>query len=136
MKAIKGVSVNLYDAMSEILDEVKEDVHEEAAKAAKKAAETTRDHLKANSPTKSGKYKKGWTVKKLDDGDLGAATYVVYNKSMPGLTHLLENGHAVVNKYGEYGRTNGKPHIVDAAKIGAEEFVEEATRLIEEKLNG
>lgn len=134
MKVVDGVSVNLYDAMSEIFDEITEDVHEEAAKAAKKAAETARDYLKENSPTKSGKYKKGWAVKKLDD-NLKATTYVVYNKSLPGLTHLLENGHTVVNKYGEYGRTNGKPHIVDAAKIGAEEFVEEATRLIEEKLN-
>ena len=135
MKVVNGVNVSVYDAMSELLDGITEDVHDEAAKAAKKAAETTRDHLKNNSPTKRGKYKKGWTAKKMDD-DLMSTTYVVYNRSLPGLTHLLENGHAIVNKYGEYGRTNGKPHIVDAAKIGAEEFVEEATRLIEKKLNG
>lgn len=35
----------------------------------------------------------------------------VNNGKQPGLTHLLENGHMIVNKKGSYGRTSGIKHI-------------------------
>ena len=133
---ITGVSVSLYDQMSEILDEITVDVHDCAEKAAKKGATRARKHLKANSPTKSGEYKRGWSVTQTDKDALYGATFVVYNKKMPGLTHLLENGHVTRNKKGEYGRTPAHPHIVQAAEEGAKVFEEEAKKLIEQKLNG
>ena len=133
---IKGVSVSLYDQMKEILDDIPQDVHDCAEKAARKAATRARKHLKANSPTKTGEYASGWGYTKIKDDGLFASTIVVYNKKMPGLTHLLENGHVIRNKRGEYGRAPGHPHIVQAAEEGAVVFEEEAKKLIEQKLKG
>ena len=129
------MEVNLYDQMAEILDEIKEDVHDCAEKATEKAGKETAKILRSSSPTKSGAYKKGWTSMKTNEANVRyGATVVVYNKKMPGLTQLLERGHATVNKRGVWGRTPAYVHIKPAADQGADIFVEEATRLIESKL--
>lgn len=53
----------------------------------------------------TGKYRKGWTYK-VETRRL-YSTGVIYNKDVPGLPHLLENGHA---KRGG-GRVPGIAHI-------------------------
>lgn len=99
--ANQSVASQLY----EILDGVLEDVKETYDKQSKKVAKETVQELKNTSPKKTGSYAKGWTVKS-SNGEL-----VVYNKTDWQLTHLLEDGHEVVNKKGRYGRTNGIKHI-------------------------
>lgn len=47
-------------------------------------------------------YKKGWRAKRSPSGG-----WVVYNATNPGLTHLLERGHALASG----GRTRAFPHI-------------------------
>jgi hypothetical protein len=47
---------------------------------------------------------------------------VVYNRTMPGLTHLLENGHVIRNKKGDYGRTSGKKHIKPVEEWAVDEL--------------
>lgn len=63
--------------------------------------------LKSTSPKRSGDYAKNWSVKKEN----GYA--VVYNKAPTyRLTHLLENGHDVVDRNGEkVGHAPAHPHI-------------------------
>lgn len=53
----------------------------------------------------TGKYASGWTSK-VEESRTGAKA-TLYNSKVPGLPHLLENGHA---KRGG-GRVSGKVHI-------------------------
>ena len=71
--------------------------------------EETKKMVQSASPTDSGGYKKGWTAKKIKDS-ASKTEVVVYNRSKPGLTHLLEKGHA---KRGG-GRVEAKVHIAPA----------------------
>lgn len=95
--------------------------------AAKEAAEKTMRELKAASPKrkrgKSAGYSRGWKVKRKEES--GLKSFIVYNNKLPGLTHLLEYGHA---KVGGGGRTKANPHIKDAADSGEQFFVQEVKR--------
>lgn len=82
-------------------DEVQKAIDTEIPKVAKKGAK----ELQAASPKKTGKYAKGWAVQ-TEKGRLNT-TATIYNKSKPGLAHLLENGHA--KRSG--GRVPAKVHI-------------------------
>lgn len=62
--------------------------------------------MRDRSPVKTGEYAKGWRAKRLEK-----RVVAVYNAKQPGLTHLLENGHMIVNEKGSYGRTSGIKHI-------------------------
>ena len=97
--------------MQEILDEIAEDCKDGSRDGCKQTAKETAQTLRNTSRKKTGDYTSGWTSKQLDEN-----TYVTYNKKMPGLTHLLENGHRIVNKKGEFGRVNGDHKIAEAAK--------------------
>ena len=113
--------------MQAILDQVQEAASDAVDAGAKRAATFTSKQLRGNSPTKSGEYKSGWATRKT-----GLKTYTVYNRKMPGLTHLLEKGHVIRNKKGNFGRVPGKPHIKPAEQLGIEEFekatIEEANK--------
>ena len=85
-------------------------------KVSRKLAKT----LRSTSPRKTGEYASGWTVKKQDED-----TYIVHNRTKPGLTHLLENGHVSRNQYGTYGRVPAYKHIEPAANAAQEELIVE-----------
>ena len=63
------------------------------------------NELKQHSPKNRGKYARGWTSTATKETNL-ALTKTIHNRT-PGLTHLLENGHA---KRGG-GRVEGIRHI-------------------------
>ena len=91
---IDGYSKELARATTNAMDDV-----------AKESVKT----LKQTSPKRKGKYARGWTIKR-QRGSNGVPTITVHNKVYQ-LTHLLENGHRIVNKKGEWGRVNGIKHI-------------------------
>ena len=82
--------------------------------------------LKATSPKgngpKSGQYAKGWGVKK------NKGSVIIYNKTNPGLTHLLENGHDIVRDGKKVGSAAAQPHIKAVEEMVKEEMVEEVTK--------
>lgn len=86
--------------------DVVEDVKDEAKTVAKEAV----IELKQTSPEGDGRskghYKDGWASKTVTE-NATSISVAVYNKKKPGLTHLLEKGHA---KRGG-GRVEGIPHI-------------------------
>ena len=108
--------------MKELLDEVDENLQRSVEKNAKDCSKGSSAKLKNTSPRKSGKYASGWTVKKL-----GEADYVVYNKE-GWKTHILENGHVIKNKKGEYGRWNGIKHIAPVEEEFVNKFVMDCMR--------
>lgn len=96
-------------------------VGENIEKIAEKVAKEGALRLKANSPIKSGSYRKGWRAKKV------GKSWVVHNATSYQLTHLLEKGHVKVGG----GRVPAKVHIAPVEKDMIDEFVkgvEEAIR--------
>ena len=103
----------LEQALQENVDALKERVTE--------ACKVAKSDLRQNSPKKTGEYAKGWTYTVKETAP-GSFTGVVYQKNKPGLTHLLEKGHAKRNG----GRVAGIPHIEPAFE-DARKTLEEGT---------
>lgn len=99
--------------MKNILEDASKEVRRAAAEAGDKTANEAKQMLRNTSPKGSPhrrKYAEGWAVKR-EKGSAGVPIVTVYNRTNGPLTHLLENGHVVSNKYGTYGRTNGIKHV-------------------------
>ena len=103
----------LHDAVMDILNDYKDDVHTGTKEAVKTVTKLGVKNVKAGAKTKfkvhprqDGKnYWKGWTSI-VETGRMSAQG-TIYNRTLPGLPHLLENGHA---KRGG-GRVPGRVHI-------------------------
>lgn len=94
--------------LSVILEDYSKSLEERVVKAGAKLARECANEIKQNSPKDRSEYYKGWSVKK-GQGFGGSVSYTVYNKTHPGLTHLLEKGHETGK-----GRTKAQPHIKPA----------------------
>lgn len=114
--AIQGIARQLQIILEQAEDQIvvlSEEIMQQIAKE-------TAQRIKVEAAVKkglhkTGTYSKGWAVKKK--GGRGKISgFVVYNRSKPGLTMLLEKGHVIRNQYGSYGRTLGIPHIAPAEK--------------------
>lgn len=84
--------------------------------------------LKQSSPEGTrGRYKQGWAVKK---GRKTKNQYYaeVWNETDWQLTHLLENGHLIVNKRNGVGWAEAKPHIQQALDSVKPQFISEMER--------
>ena len=115
----KGFSVELTDILGNYVGDVTDIVE----KSAKEAAQIASQQLKNTSPkgARGGRhYASGWAVKERLEGM--TATFTVYNRVKPQLTHLLENGHIIRNKYGAYGRASAIKHIAPAEEAAAMKF--------------
>lgn len=109
--------------MAELLDDYSEDVQKVTDEAIKDVADECVKKLKDASPKgESGRYAKGWSVKK------SGKARVVYNKTDYQLTHLLENGHVAANQYGRYGRVPGIKHIAPVEEWASTELPVKVSR--------
>lgn len=116
-------AVNLEAEISKILEEYGENLSDHVKEAAKEVAKKGAKAVKANAKTTfngTGKYASGWTSKA--ETNQYSAQGIIYNRTTPGLPHLLEHGHA---KRGG-GRTDGREHIRPVE--------EEVIRLFEEAI--
>ena len=111
--------------LDDVFETVKKRVDGATDKAITMTAKESAQKLKNTSPKRTGEYAKGWRVKKRGKHD-----QIVYNATHYQLTHLLENGHVIRNKKGEYGRTTGNHHISDVEK----EAIQELPRRIMEEI--
>lgn len=116
----------LGNEIAKILSEYTEDVIEGIDEAGQEVAKEAVKELKAKSPKKTGGYAKGWT-KKTEKKYGDVSTVIIYNKNKPGLTHLLEHGHA---KRGG-GRVDGIPHIKPVEEKIIKEFSSKVEIIIE-----
>ena len=111
--------------IAKILDDYSDEVAKVVQQAEQAAGRATVRELKALAPHDKGKtgYDRSFASKKTGSGR--ASEYTVYSK-VPGMTHLLENGHMVANQYGPTGgRANGKKHWAPAERVGIEKFEQE-----------
>lgn len=118
MSRTESVSVQ----MDKIMDDVMKDADEALGKCIDNVSKESVQRLKNTSPRKTGDYAKSWAVKKGKGNER-----IVYNKRYQ-LTHLLENGHVIVNAKGTYGRTNGIKHIAPVEEWASEELPREIER--------
>lgn len=124
--ATRTNAVNLGAAVDKILAEYVDGVQEDLVEVTNKVAREGVKALRAASRSTfggSGKYASGWAVEKAKGGRQIVAEATIYNK-LPGLPHLLENGHA---KRGG-GRVAGRVHIAPIE----EQLVEDYVRAVEE----
>lgn len=99
--------------LKKLLDDYSEEVQEVANDTFKKTARESVAKLKNTSPKGSPRrrhYAEGWTAK-TEKGTGNIPTLIVYNRTNWQLTHLLEDGHIIRNKKGDYGRAPAHPHI-------------------------
>ena len=87
-------------------------------KAVETCGKGMRKEIERASPTRTGKYAKGWRCKITDSGRRNKSARV-HNKTDYQLTHLLEKGH---KKRGGKGRVKAYVHIAPAAKKWTEKF--------------
>lgn len=117
-----GISIDSLAAeISSLMEEYAADVNSDMKAEAKGIAKETIKELKQTSPegkgSKKGHYKDGWASKVVAE-KTNSLDIVIYNKKKPGLTHLLEKGHA---KRGG-GRVEGKPHIGPAEEKAIRDY--------------
>ena len=123
MSKTNSVTIQCQKVFEEYTKEVKRAANNSADVVAKEACQK----LKNTSPRKTGDYAKGWRVKRERE-TAGINTVIVHNATNYQLTHLLENGHVIVNAKGTYGRTNGIKHIAPVEEWASEELPREIER--------
>jgi hypothetical protein len=104
---INGILNEFRDVEFEVLQDALQTAGKDAVK-----------ELKSTSPKKSGKYARDWAVKKTTKK--GVVEVTVYNKNHYQLTHLLENGHALVKGGRKIGYVKPEPHIKKAEENATE----------------
>lgn len=111
--------------MHKILDEFDDHIQDVTNAAIDRVSQQSATELRNTSPKRTGAYARGWTKKKFMKR--GINTVVVHNKEYQ-LTHLLENGHIVRNKYGTYGRAPAIKHIKPVEEWAQSELPAEIER--------
>ena len=121
-------SINIQEQVESLLNQygkqcsevVNDAVHEVSKEALKK--------LKKESPKRTGRYKKGWKVKKNDDKF--SANDILYGKeaSTYAIAHLLEHGHATRNG----GRTAPIPHVKNVEEWAQKALVDTVEKKLKE----
>lgn len=125
---------NLSQAILNILEEYRAACAEDVESAAKKAANEAAEELRTTSPVarkhrNKNVYAEGWKVK--EKPTTRGTTYIVYNATGYRLTHLLENGHAVIDRNGKrHTDTIAREHIRPAEENAVRTF----ERLIKENI--
>lgn len=120
---IDGLAEAVQDILSEYGEQAARTVKEAVAGIAKTGA-TAVATAAGSAVGGLGKYAKGWTSK-VTEQRLGAEA-VIYNKTVPGLAHLLEHGHVTRNGTGRvYPRTPAHPHIAAVEEKLQEMLIEE-----------
>ncbi|MDD3338062.1 MAG: HK97 gp10 family phage protein [Lachnospiraceae bacterium] len=86
-------------------------------------SQSVKKDIQAGAPVKSGKYKKSWAAKKVQE-NANSLTMAVHSRDRYQIAHLLEHGHA---KRGG-GRVQAMPHIAPAEQRGEQELAAKIER--------
>lgn len=122
---------DFYSSVIRIYKTYSDEVHEEINKSVENVAKESRNELKVagSFKNKSGKYRKGWTIS-FEKKRHGVEA-IVHNKVYQ-LTHLLENGHALVRGGRQIGQVRAFPHIEQVNEEAQRKLQEEIERIVGE----
>ena len=110
------------EEVAKICRQYRENVQESVGDVTKALSKKGAKEVKARAKSMfggSGKYADGWTTR-FETGRYSAQG-IIYNAKVPGLPHLLENGHA--DRGG--GRTPGRAHIAPVEEEIVKQFENE-----------
>lgn len=116
-------------AIQDILTAYGDHVTEGMKEAIKKVANEAKKEVKAASPKRTGKYRKGWAVK--DTSTRLSAEAIVHNRTDYQLTHLLEKGHALRRGGRTIGHVKAYPHIGPAEEAAVKNIEKAVQRIAE-----
>lgn len=74
------------------------------------------------------KYANGWQYKMV--GNRWASEVIIYAGKQPGMTHLLEHGHALRNGGRSVGKTKARPHILPVQEQIEREIIGDIMRVL------
>ena len=118
-------------SVNENIKKVGKVVYTDAYEIARQVAKEGVKKLKETSPRGKGRggshYADGWGISTYKVGNR-KFSFTAYNKTKPGLTHLLENGHAL--NWGGY--VSAKVHIKPVEEWCKEEYERRLERKLEE----
>lgn len=114
---IDSLGKEIAKMMEEYASEVAADIKAEARAVAKETVKELKKTSPDGSGSRKGHYKDGW-ASKVETENAVSIGIRIYNKKKPGLTHLLEKGHA---KRGG-GRVEGIPHIGPVEKQAVKDY--------------
>jgi len=113
---------SIHDILEKYGDEINENMEEAVKAVSRKGAQAVKSA--ASSTFNGNKYASGWTSKTETGRTSSQGT--IYNRTVPGLPHLLENGHAMRGG----GRVAGRPHIKPVEEKIIQEFEQEVRKSI------
>lgn len=102
--------------LDKLLEDIAPGIEDALEPAVRKGCQVSRKVAKANAPKKTGRYAKSLSYKVKGHGMKVSGE--VGSKTLPGLVHLLEKGHAKVGG----GRTRAFPHMAPGYDEGAPAF--------------
>lgn len=117
--SVDGMAEAIAQSMAEYADLSNEVMKRSVAEVSR----SVKKDIQANAPVRTGKYKKSWAAKKIQE-DANSLTMAVHSRDRYQIAHLLEHGHARRNG----DRVAAIPHIAPAEQRGAEELTEKMER--------
>lgn len=125
-----GDSYKFEQTIKSYLDEYDKDITIVTQRAVESVSKEALQKLKKNSPRgRTGQYGRSWALKK---GNYKRAVFdsTIYS-TVPGLPHLLENRHRIVDRSGgSHGYTEPKVHIKPVDDWVQTELVKRITQQI------
>ena len=120
----RRVSVDeMAEAIAQSMEEYADLSNEVMKRSVTEVSRSVKKDIQANAPVRTGKYKKSWAAKKVQE-DANSLTMVIHSRDRYQIAHLLEHGHARRNG----DRVASIPHIAPAEQRGAEELMEKMER--------
>lgn len=121
--ATKLKPTELTKAIEGILDEYQDELGTTIEDVEKATAKMTVQNLRTvQVPRRTGEYAKGWKWQYDRQTLKGYQAVIIYNSDHYQLTHLLENGHALVRGGRTVGEVKPFPHI-EPAQQEAERYM-------------
>ena len=112
---------SIHDILEKYGDDINENMEDAVKAVSRKGAQTVRSAAQSTFGG-TGKYASGWASK--TEKSRISSQGIIYNKTVPGLPHLLENGHAMRGG----GRVAGRPHIKPVEEQIIQEFEQEVRK--------
>lgn len=128
----KNSLLDINDILNDYSHDIQDAITEEAIKIAKEGIAKLKKTSPINKKSTShkGKYAKGWRVK--TEKGRGFVNCTIYNATDWQLTHLLENGHDILDKHGQKrGYVGAKKHIAPINDECAELYEKGVIRVIQ-----
>ena len=120
----RRVSVDgMAEAIAQSMEEYADLSNEVMKRSVAQVSRSVKKDIQANAPVRTGKYKKSWAAKKVQE-NANSLTMVIHSRDRYQIAHLLEHGHARRNG----DRVAAIPHIAPAEQRGAEELMEKMER--------